>query len=92
MVEKNTPNRFRPGEKNELSDRSDQRKKLIHASKNCIIDNTLNIKLMNKAMETSRHTLDYSGVAGHLFSATRVGLNQIIESTSSNTAGLNQIN
>ena len=43
-------------------------------------------------METSRHTLENPGVSGHLPLATRVGLNQITESTSSNTAGLNQIN
>jgi hypothetical protein len=93
VVEKKpTPNRFRPGENNESNDRSDQRKKLIHASENHFIDNALKIKQLNEAMGTSRRALDYPGVSGHLSLATRVGLNQITESTSSNTAGLNQIN
>ena len=92
MVKTHTPNRFRPGEKNESNHRSDQRKKLIHVSENCVIDKPPNIKLRNEAMETFRHSLDHPGVSGDLSLATRVGLNQITESTSSNTAGLNQIN
>ena len=82
---KPTPNQFRPGEKNESNDRSDQRKKLIHASKNHFIDNPLKIKQLNEAMETSRRALDHPGISGHLSLSTRVGLNQITESDSSNT-------
>ena len=92
MVEKKTLPIDSVLEKNESNDRSDQRKKLIHASKNHVIDNPLKIKQLNEAMETSQRALDYPGVSGHLHLATRVGLNQITESTSSNTAGLNQIN
>ena len=43
-------------------------------------------------MDTFRRALDHPSVSGHLSLATRAGLNQITESTSSNTAGLNQIN
>ena len=89
---KPTPSQFRRGEKNESNDRSDQRKKLIHASENHFIDNPLRIKQLNEAMETSRRALDHPAVSSHLSLATRAGLNQITESTSSNTAGLNQIN